>query len=207
MAISTIVHAQHRAPAVPFIDTIQYMNTVLVRSSTYSQAIPIPYEGADPKEVYTAAKSGKKLVSTKDSLLFNLHSMQTVTEYRYENNSWKSLVTVTDVGIQKRTIYFWSILFCFFVGGFVYCKVKEIDDSLLPEHLIFSILFFLLSISGSYVIFVCLDRYINISEIKNDILNMSHVVLILIVSFLLPYIAEIKIRKNKKDAIVEPSPH
>ncbi|MCC6520513.1 hypothetical protein IT403_00810 [Candidatus Nomurabacteria bacterium] len=125
MAISTVVHAQHRAPAVPFVDTIQYENTVLIRSYTYSQAIPIPYEGADPKEVYRAAKSGKKLVTTKENILFNLHSVQTITEYVYENNSWKPLTTVTDVGIQKSTIYFWCVLFCFLLEDLYILRLKK----------------------------------------------------------------------------------
>lgn len=207
MAISTVVHAQHRAPVVPFIDTIQYENTILIQSSMYSGAIPIPYEGANPKEVYRAAKSGKKLVITKDSLLFNLHSMQTVIEYRYENNSWKSLTTVTDVGIQKSSIYFLSIYLCFLVGGFVYCKFKKIDDTLMPGYLIFSMCFFGISLIGSLCILAVLGKYMNISEIKLDnAFNWSHVGLMLISSFLLPYIAQIKIRKNKKDTIVEPSP-
>ena len=64
--------------------------------------MPIPYEGANPKEVYRAAKVERSWVTTKENILFNLHSVQTITEYVYQGDSWKSLVIVTDLGIQKK---------------------------------------------------------------------------------------------------------
>jgi len=197
IAISTVVRAQHRAPAVPFIDTIQYGNTILIQSSMYSGAMPIPYEGANPKEVYRAAKSGKKLVTTKENILFNLHSVQTITEYVYQGDSWKSLVIVTDLGIQKETIYCWIVLLICFIAS---CLFLISTKFLFYENFVLSILIFLVSI---FVNNVLLEIVLNKMIIA---FNSVHILLVLVLFLLVPFIIKIKIRKNKKDTIVEPSP-
>lgn len=197
MAISTVVHAQHRAPAVPFVDTIQYGNAVLIQSSMYSGAIPMPYEGANPKEVYRAAKSGKKLVTIKENILFNLHSVQTITEYVYQGGSWKSLIIVTDLGIQKETIYCWIVLLICFIAS---CLFLISTKFLFYENFVLSILIFIVSI---FVNNVLLEIVLNKMIIA---FNLVHILLVLVLFLLVPFITKIKIRKNKKDVIVEPSP-
>lgn len=207
IAISTVVRAQHRAPVVPFIDTIQYGNTVLIRSSTYSQAIPIPYEGVNPKEVYRAAKSGKKLVTTKENILFNLHSVQTITEYVYENNSWKSSITNIDLGILKETFLLYGTLFIFYIISFLLFKIKfltrliSFDLDLFVQCVSVVFIFFLISVMCSSFV-VCFFWKTKLYLLY----NFKIVTVLFALWAILPFISKIKIRKNKKDTIVEPSP-
>lgn len=197
LAISTNVHAQHRALATPFIDTIQQGNTAVIQSVTYSQSVPLPYEKADPKEVYRAAKSGEKLTVIDEDILFNFHSIRTITEYVYENNSWKSSIINIDLGVRKETFYLFGMLFIFYIMSFFLFKIK-----LIPKGVSIGFALVLCLIS----LIICFSIVGHFWETKLYLLyNALHLVVVFILWLLLPFITKIKIRKNNNENVYEPS--
>ncbi len=207
--IGTTLNAQHRAPMIPFVDTIRQGNTAVIIETTGENPIPLPYKNANPKETYRAAKNGKKLTITHERLTFDLHSIRTVTEYVYEANSWKSSIISTDLGIRKETIYFWRMMVvCYVLTFLLFKKLEKVNIFIydfLGEFIFFSLVIYAISsvFSMNLVsIFFTSEKF----TFDEHCMNFLHLIILCILWAILPYIATIKIRKKQKDVPKVPKP-
>ncbi len=200
--IGITLNAQHRAPMIPFVDTIRQGNTAVIIETTGENPIPLPYKNANPKETYRAAKNGKKLTITHERLTFDLHSIRTVTKYVYEGNSWKSSIVSTDLGIRKETIYFWRMMVVCYVLTFLLFKKLEFGKFIISNFFggfilascaiyVASLLFSMNLVS----IFFTTEKF----TLDENCVNFPHLIVLGILWAIVPFIATIKIRRKGKD--------